>query len=71
MAPWSEFVEVHWSPHGEAYVTPVGDDLVGVAVLSRERRGYGEHLARFPDLAPLLGNGRRAVCAARVRCGSG
>ncbi|MEV0778932.1 NAD(P)/FAD-dependent oxidoreductase [Streptomyces sp. NPDC050433] len=54
VAPWSDFVEVHWSRHGEAYVTPVGDDLVGVAVLSRERRGYDEHLARFPDLAPLL-----------------
>ncbi|MFD3520170.1 NAD(P)/FAD-dependent oxidoreductase [Streptomyces sp. NPDC058653] len=53
--PWSDFVEVHWARHGEAYVTPVGDDLVGVAVLSRERRGYAEHLARFPDLAPLLG----------------
>ncbi|MFD6335600.1 NAD(P)/FAD-dependent oxidoreductase [Streptomyces niveus] len=55
VAPWSDFVEVHWSRHGEAYVTPVGDGLVGVAVLSRERRGYAEHLARFPELAPLLG----------------
>ncbi|MEU0524954.1 NAD(P)/FAD-dependent oxidoreductase [Streptomyces niveus] len=55
VAPWSDFVEVHWSRHGEAYVTPVGDGLVGVAVLSRERRGYAEHLSRFPELAPLLG----------------
>ncbi|MFE3249535.1 NAD(P)/FAD-dependent oxidoreductase [Streptomyces sp. NPDC059209] len=55
VAPWSDFVEVHWSRHGEAYVTPVGDALVGVAVLSRERRGYAEHLAAFPELAPLLG----------------
>lgn len=31
---WSEFVEVHWSPFGEAYVTPVEPDLVGVAILS-------------------------------------
>ena len=23
VAPWSDFVEVHWSPRGEAYVTPV------------------------------------------------
>ncbi|WP_381805096.1 NAD(P)/FAD-dependent oxidoreductase [Streptomyces niveus] len=55
VAPWSDFVEVHWSRHGEAYVTPVGDGLVGVAVLSRERCGYAEHLSRFPELAPLLG----------------
>lgn len=54
--PWTDFVEVHWSRHGEAYVTPVDDDLVGVAVLSRNRRGYDEHLAAFPTLtAPLSG----------------
>jgi flavin-dependent dehydrogenase len=33
--PWSEFVEVHWSDWGEAYVTPVEPNLVGVAILSR------------------------------------
>ncbi|MGW0970325.1 NAD(P)/FAD-dependent oxidoreductase [Streptomyces sp. NPDC002516] len=52
--PWSDFVEVHWSGMGEAYVTPVADDLVGVAVLSRVRRGYDEHLAGFPDLTASL-----------------
>ena len=35
--PWSEFVEVHWSRWGEAYVTPVEPDLVGVAILSRQQ----------------------------------
>ncbi|KAA9377483.1 NAD(P)/FAD-dependent oxidoreductase [Microbispora cellulosiformans] len=54
VAPWTDFVEVHWAPGGEAYVTPVGDDLVGVAVLSGERRGYHEHLAAFPDLLARL-----------------
>ncbi|WP_043673345.1 NAD(P)/FAD-dependent oxidoreductase [Streptomyces xylophagus] len=52
--PWTDFVEVHWSRHGEAYVTPVDDDLVGVAVLSRNRRGYDEHLADFPALTASL-----------------
>ena len=33
MAPWSDYVEVYWSEHAEAYVTPVADDLVGVAIL--------------------------------------
>ncbi|EUA73169.1 FAD binding domain protein [Mycobacterium xenopi 4042] len=47
---WSELVEVHWSPWGEAYVTPVEPDLVGVAVLSRHR----PDLAWFPWLASLL-----------------
>ncbi|MDD4868168.1 MAG: FAD-dependent monooxygenase [Mycobacterium sp.] len=45
---WSEFVEVHWSRWGEAYVTPVEPDLVGVAILSRGRPdlGWFPHLAR-------------------------
>lgn len=52
---WSEFVEVHWSRWGEAYVTPVEPDLVGVAILSRGR----------PDLAWFPGLARRLAGAAR------
>ena len=52
--PWTDFVEVHWSSAGEAYVTPVADDLVGVAVLSTARRGFDEHLAGFPRLLGRL-----------------
>ncbi|KKC06506.1 NAD(P)/FAD-dependent oxidoreductase [Mycobacterium nebraskense] len=48
---WSEFVEVHWSRWGEAFVTPVEPDLVGVAILSRGR----PDLAWFPQLARQLG----------------
>jgi flavin-dependent dehydrogenase len=58
---WSEFVEVHWSRLGEAYVTPVEPDLVGVAILSRER----PDLAWFPRLAHHLqgaGRGRARGC---------
>ena len=50
IAPWSEFVEVHWSPMGEAYITPVEPDLVGVAILSRHRHD----LAWFPWLERIL-----------------
>jgi flavin-dependent dehydrogenase len=53
-APWTDFVEVHWSRHGEAYVTPVGEGLVGVAVLSHHRRPHDQHLAAFPGLARTL-----------------
>jgi flavin-dependent dehydrogenase len=48
---WSDFVEVHWSPWGEAYVTPVSPDVVGVAILTRHRR---PDLAWFPWLAKHL-----------------
>jgi flavin-dependent dehydrogenase len=47
---WSEFVEVYWSRWGEAYVTPVEPDLVGVAILSRGK----PDLAWFPQLAARL-----------------
>jgi flavin-dependent dehydrogenase len=52
---WSDFVEVHWSRWGEAYVTPVEPDLVGVAILSRER----PDLAWFPRLAHHLRDAER------------
>ncbi|WP_134766734.1 NAD(P)/FAD-dependent oxidoreductase [Nocardioides sp. 1609] len=55
LAPWTSHVEVHWAPDAEAYVTPVADDLVGVAVLSSSRRTYDDHLAAFPALRERLG----------------
>ena len=58
---WSEFVEVHWSRWGEAYVTPVEPDLVGVAILSRHR----PELGWFPWLANHLhgaSHGRARGC---------
>jgi flavin-dependent dehydrogenase len=60
--PWTSFVEVHWSPFGEAYVTPVGDDRVGVAVLGR-RGGFEDLLATIATLAPRL----RGLPRSRVR----
>ncbi|MCV7077686.1 NAD(P)/FAD-dependent oxidoreductase [Mycobacterium szulgai] len=58
---WSRFVEVHWSRWGEAYVTPVEPDLVGVAILSRQR----PELDWFPSLTPHLqgaGHGQPRGC---------
>lgn len=60
VAPWTPFVEVHWADIGEAYVTPVDDDQVGVAVLTTERRPLDELLADFPLLADRLGAGSRS-----------
>ena len=52
--PWTDFVEVHWSERSEAYLTPIGPALVGVAVLSSDRGSFDEQLAAFPDLASRL-----------------
>jgi flavin-dependent dehydrogenase len=49
-APWSDHVEVHWAPGAEAYVTPVADDCVGIALLSSGRGGFDCHLEEFPAL---------------------
>lgn len=58
VAPWSDLVEVHWSPRAEAYVTPVAAGAVGVALLApREVSGVGfDALLRtqFPELSARL-----------------
>ena len=50
IAPWSDYVEVHWAPGAEAYVTPVADDCVGVVLLKSRRGGFDNHLDEFPAL---------------------
>ena len=64
VAPWSDTVDVHWAPDAEAYVTPVADDLVGVAFLFGEAARIADRglpappthrlMARFPELAARL-----------------
>ena len=58
VAPWTEFVEVHWSPVAEAYVTPVAEDEVGVALLGRRGLAFDDALEAFPALATRLGVAR-------------
>jgi flavin-dependent dehydrogenase len=50
IAPWSDYVEVHWAPSAEAYVTPIADDCVGVAMLTSRRGRFDSHLEGFPAL---------------------
>jgi flavin-dependent dehydrogenase len=54
VAPWSEFVEVHWSPLAEAYVTPVAPDLVGIALLTSTSAPYDVLLGQVPTLRSKL-----------------
>ncbi len=53
--PWSDLVEVHWGEQAEVYVTPVAEDLVGVAVLFAGRGSFDAWLVRFADVAARLG----------------
>lgn len=55
IAPWSDFVEVHWSDCGEMYVTPVGHNQVCVAFLSsRKNMRFDRALRQFPALQSRL-----------------
>ncbi|MGW7448422.1 NAD(P)/FAD-dependent oxidoreductase [Kitasatospora sp. NPDC054795] len=54
VAPWTDCVEVHWSALGEAYVTPLGPDLIGVAILTGERMPFDALLPAFPALRHRL-----------------
>jgi flavin-dependent dehydrogenase len=54
VAPWSDTVEVYWAHDTEAYVTPIAEDSVGVAVLTSRKGRFDDHLAEFPALAARL-----------------
>ncbi len=65
VAPWSDTVEVYWAKETEAYVTPVDDDCVGVAILTQTQGSFDDHLKAFPALAARLA-GKPHTSAARA-----
>ena len=66
VAPWTDFVEVHWGSRCQLYVTPVSGDEVGIALLSRDSHlRLDTALHEFPELQERLGaRGRAAPNAA-------
>jgi flavin-dependent dehydrogenase len=55
VAPWSDYIEVHWGDGCQIYVTPVARDEVGIALLSRDSKlRVGEALRMFPALLSRL-----------------
>lgn len=70
--PWSDFVEVYWAHGAQAYVTPVANDEICVAIVCGDPLlRYHELLPLFPSLAARLesatatSNVRGAVTASR------
>src|ERR1700722_3725691 len=54
-APWSDYVEIHFSDEAQAYVTPVADDEVCLVVLSEKPNMRAEIIpAIFPELSKRL-----------------
>jgi len=55
IAPWSSYMELHWGPRSQIYVTPVAKDEICVAVISRHPNLRLEHaLCAFPELQKRL-----------------
>jgi flavin-dependent dehydrogenase len=51
IAPWTDFVEVYWSNHGQAYVTPNSSNEVCVAFIANKKIPSSEAaLSHFPAL---------------------
>jgi menaquinone-9 beta-reductase len=73
IAPWTNFVEVYWSNHGQAYVTPTSTNEVCVAFVSNKKFPTVNHaLTNFPALqrqlasATLSGTPRGSITLGRT-----
>jgi flavin-dependent dehydrogenase len=64
MEPESDLIEVHWTPTVEAYVTPVGNGVVGVSLLGRRGTDFDSTIAAIPELARRV-HGRAPASALR------
>lgn len=64
--PWSEYMEIFWGRHSQAYVTPIAREEVCVVVMSEhaEHAGLASALRQLPDLAAKL---HGAVLTSRER----
>lgn len=51
IAPWTDVIEVHWTPLGEIYVTPTADHGVGLSLLAPQGVRFDDALAGAPSIA--------------------
>ena len=76
VAPWSDYVEVHWGRQGQIYITPVGEENVCVvAIMRNPQEDRWKLLDEFPEIErhlrdrPLLSQHRGAPSATcKLRC---
>jgi menaquinone-9 beta-reductase len=56
VAPWSEYVEFHWGPFAQAYVTPISSGEVCIVVISETAEGadFERALETLPQLRERL-----------------
>ena len=57
MAPWTEFMEIHWGDRCQLYITPVAEDEVCMVLISSDPHlRLGQALAQFPAVGQRVGN---------------
>jgi 2-polyprenyl-6-methoxyphenol hydroxylase-like FAD-dependent oxidoreductase len=57
IAPWSDYVEVHWGAMGQIYVTPVSRNCVCIVYVTRyPASSQRNFIDSFPAIAQKLGN---------------
>jgi len=62
VAPWSDFMELHWADGCQLYVTPMGEDEICVVLISGDRRlRLQDALPRFPAMQRRLRDVRAAT----------
>jgi len=53
--PWSDFMEIHWGPKCQIYVTPIAEDEICVALVSHDPHLRLEFaMSAFPEIASRL-----------------
>ncbi len=64
VAPWTDFVEVHWHDHGQAVVTPVASDEICVSLFANVGGlRVPELIALYPELERRLADARPTSAA--------
>lgn len=65
LLPWTDLVEIHWGDRCQIYVTPVSEEEIGVALLTRDSQlRLDRALQQFPELEARL-RSARALTAER------
>ena len=69
--PWSEYMEIHWGPRSQAYVTPISPQEVCIVIMAEsvDRANFETTLVDLPELrqrlagAEIAGRERGAITA--------
>jgi flavin-dependent dehydrogenase len=56
--PWSNYMEIYWGSHAQAYVTPIGSEEVCIVMMSEraEHASFDSALRDLPELKEKLGS---------------